>query len=115
MECPSSLRPIIQLCVGLLLVPFSLWQLCDVKHCADAQVELSQNSPQLGDKVELHDLAQHRVVSGCMGLKLEVGEETVRQRRMTLAVSSIYFWKKNKLLPYPLVTDLQHFGEEEQQ
>lgn len=115
MECPSSLRPIVQLCLGLLLVPFGLWQLCDVKHCADAQVELSQNSPQLGDKVELHDLAQHRVVSGCMGLKLEVGEETVRQRRMTLAVSSIYFWKKNKLLPYPLVTDLQHFGEEEQQ
>lgn len=50
MECPSSLRPILQHCVGLSLgagrpVRFGLWQLCDVKHCTDAQVKLSQNSP----------------------------------------------------------------------
>lgn len=81
MECPSSLRPVLQLCVGLPPVRFSLWQLCDVKHCADAQVKLSQNSPQLGDKVELHDLAQHGVVSGCMGLKLEEGEENRKTKK----------------------------------
>lgn len=97
MECSSSLRPILQICVGLLLdsgrmVRFGLWQLCDMKHYADAQVKLSQNSPQLGDKVELHDLAQQRVVSGCMGLKLEVGEQTGRRRRITLTVSLIYLW-----------------------
>lgn len=83
MECLSSLRPILQLCVGLLLeddrpVRVGLWQLCDVKHRANAQVKLSQYSPQLGDKVKLHDLAQQRVVSGRMGLKLEEGEETAR-------------------------------------
>lgn len=77
----SSLRLLPQLCIGLLLnagrskVLFDLWQLCDVKDLADAQVELSQHGPQLGDKVELHDLTQQRVVSGSMGLKLRVGEE----------------------------------------
>lgn len=94
MECPSSLRPILQLCVSLPLaagrpVRFGFWQLCDVKHCADAQVKLSQNSPQLGDEVKLHDLAQQRVVSGCVGLKLGVGEETGRRRQITLAYSLI--------------------------
>lgn len=78
MECPSSLRSTLQLCVGLPLdagrpVRFGLRQLCDVKHCADAQVKLSQNSPQLRYKVQLHDLTQQRVVSGCVGLELEVG------------------------------------------
>lgn len=63
MECPSSLRFLPQLCIGLPLyagrskVLFGLWQLCDVKHLSDAQVELSQDGPQLGDQVELHDLA----------------------------------------------------------
>lgn len=77
-ERPSSLHSTLQLCVGLPLgagrpVRFGLWQLRDVKHCADAQVKLSQNSPQLGYEVQLHDLAQQRVVSGCMRLELEVG------------------------------------------
>lgn len=97
MECPSSLRFLLQLCIGLPLyvgrskVLFGLWQLRDVKHLSDAQVELSQDGPQLGDKVELHDLAQQRVVSGCMGLKLRVGGKTGRQRGITSAVRTVYF------------------------
>lgn len=66
------------LCVGLLLsscrLRLGLGQLCDVKHEADAQVELSQDSPELGDQVKLHDLAQQRVVPGRVGLELEVME-----------------------------------------
>lgn len=34
---------------------------------------------------------------------------------MTNDFSLIYFWFKPKIQPYPLVTDFQHFGEEEQQ
>ena len=74
---PSLLR---DLRVGLLLDTFwlRLWfglrQLCNAKHEADAQVELSQDGPELRDQVELHDLAQQRVVPGCMGLELRAAE-----------------------------------------
>ncbi len=51
-----------------------------MKHEADAQVELSQNGPELGDQVELHDLTQQRVVSGRMSLELKVGVGRDRER-----------------------------------
>lgn len=42
----------------------------DVEHEPDAQEELPQDGSQLRDQVELHDLAQQRVVTGCVGLEL---------------------------------------------
>lgn len=42
----------------------------DVEHEPDAQEELSQHGSQLRDQVELHDLAQQRVVTGGVGLEL---------------------------------------------
>ncbi len=69
-----------------LRVWFGLRQLCDVKDEADAQVELSQNSPQLRDQVKLHDLAQQRVIPGRMSLelKMERGETEREKVRETL-------------------------------
>lgn len=42
----------------------------DVERQPDAQEELAQHRPQLGDQVELHDLTQVRVVRGSVGPEL---------------------------------------------
>lgn len=61
-------------------------QLCDVKHEADAQEELFENGPQLGDQVELHDLTQQVVVSG--RVHLELWDETDGDPRVVKARKS---------------------------
>lgn len=85
----ASLGLLPHLCVRLLFcarrlrVWFRLRQLCNVKDDADPQVKLTENSPELGDQIELHDLTQQRVVSRCMSseLKVQVGGETQRARK----------------------------------
>lgn len=52
------------------------WRVSDVEHEADAQKELPQDGSQLRDQVELHDLTQQRVVTGCMGLELSTNTHT---------------------------------------
>lgn len=51
-----------------------------MKHQANTQVEPSQNSPQLWDQVELHDLTKQRVVPGRMSLELKVQVGWDRER-----------------------------------
>lgn len=79
-----GLVPDLRLCLLLAgcRLRFWFWQPRDVKHEADAQVELSEDRPQLGDQVELHDLTQKRVVPGRM--HLELWKETERVRHTCL-------------------------------
>lgn len=71
-------------------VGFGLGRLRDVKDDADAQVELSQDGAQLRDQVELHDLAQQRVVSGGVSPELQGGgrEEGSRRKRVRILKTS---------------------------
>ena len=95
---PSLLRDLrVNLLRGMfrLRLWFGLRQLCDVKHEADAQVELSQDGPELGDQVKLHDLTQQRVVPGCMSLELRAKEGRDRDRdRDRHLIYMLYIWCK---------------------
>ncbi|KAG9347956.1 hypothetical protein JZ751_003973 [Albula glossodonta] len=84
----------------LLRFLFCAGWLRDVEYDTNAQVELAQHSPQLWNQVKLHDLAKERVVPGRVGLELQKMEENGKG-----AAGG----------PHPVVTDLQHLGEEEEE